>query len=430
MQSAGRTVILSGTAVTVGLATMLLMPVPFLRSLGVAGVVVPLVAVVAAVTLQPATLSFLGTRGLRAWGGRGLMGESDRVRHWWRRLAYLAVSRRRRVLVLAGAVVLAIGVAAVGLQVTPGSISAVPSFLPAAQAARYMSLHVGPGVMTPDQIVLVAPPGQSWRRARWQQVELRLGQQVLSEAEVRDAAIGVSSTYTDPTGRYTQMLVIGGHPFGAEQSQDLVRRLRDVDVPAAKLPAGVEAYVGGAPAQGVDYLDRTYQAFPWIVLTAVLLARALRSWWLAVVTALLDLVSVAAAYGAMVLVFRVGWLGSLWHAYRVSQIEGWVPVFVFATLFGLSMDYEVFIVARIREARLAQRGVDEAIVEGLEHTGGVVSAAALIMVGALAGLAFGRVAGLQELGVGLGVGVLVDATIVRGLILPATLSMLGDRVWR
>ena len=107
-----------------------------------------------------------------------------------------------------------------------------------------------------------------------------------------------------------------------------------------------------------------------------------------------------------------------------------MPVFVFATLFGLSMDYEVFIVARIREARLAQRGVDEAIVEGLEHTGGVVSAAALIMVGALAGLAFGRVAGLQELGVGLGVGVLVDATIVRGLILPATLSMLGDRVWR
>jgi uncharacterized membrane protein YdfJ with MMPL/SSD domain len=131
----------------------------------------------------------------------------------------------------------------------------------------------------------------------------------------------------------------------------------------------------------------------------------------------------------MVAVFRFGIAGSWLGTYRVDQIEGWVPVFVFAMLFGLSMDYEVFIVARMREARDAGLAWDAALVSGLAQTGGVVSAAALIMVGALSGLVFGHVAALQELGVGLSVGVVVDATLVRGLILPACLALLGDRAW-
>jgi len=131
----------------------------------------------------------------------------------------------------------------------------------------------------------------------------------------------------------------------------------------------------------------------------------------------------------MVAVFRFG-VGATWlGTYRVEQIDGWVPVFVFAMLFGLSMDYEVFIVARIREARDAGQRVDEAIVAGLAQTGGVVSAAAVIMVGALSGLVFGHVAALQELGVGLSAGVVIDATIMRGLILPACLALFGERAW-
>ena len=145
--------------------------------------------------------------------------------------------------------------------------------------------------------------------------------------------------------------------------------------------------------------------------------------------ALLDLLSVAFAYGVLVLVFRFGVGHALLGTYRVSQIEGWVPVFIFAMLFGLSMDYEVFIVARMREARLRGATTDESIVHGLANTGGVVTAAAVILVGALTGLVIGHVAGLQELGVGLAAGVLVDATIVRGLLLPGAMTLLGDRNW-
>ena len=177
-----------------------------------------------------------------------------------------------------------------------------------------------------------------------------------------------------------------------------------------------------------------YGAFPWIVLLALVLAylvlvRAFRSIVLPLLAVVLDLLSVGAAYGVLVLVFRFGVLSSVLGTYKVSQIEGWVPVFLFATLFGLSMDYEVFIVSRMREAFTHGAAGKDAIVDGLANTGGVVTAAAVIMVGALCGLVFGHVAGLQELGVGLSAGVLIDATIVRGLLLPSVMALLGRASW-
>ena len=176
-------------------------------------------------------------------------------------------------------------------------------------------------------------------------------------------------------------------------------------VAAARFPAGTTTALGGAPAQGVDFLDAVYGSFPYIVaLTLVLallvLTRAFRSLSLAILAVLLDLVSVGAAYGLVVTVFRTGVGRHLLGTYQVGQVEGWVPVFIFAVLFGLSSDYEVFIVSRVREAHDAGAGTSAAIRDGLARTGAVVSAAALIMVGALAGLVTGRVAGLQELGVG------------------------------
>ncbi len=435
MEHAGRTIAVSGVAVTVGLATLLLIPVPFLRSLGAAGVVVPLVSIAAALTLQPVLLSVLGRAGLRAAGVGGLMGDDDRLAQWWSRLTRGVLGHARAVVVATLVVLACLAGSAWWLQLTPGSLTALPGSLSSTRADAFMDRHVGPGVMTPDQVVLVAPVGQSWRAKSWQAVELRLGTLVLEENEVNDVVIGVKAPYTDPSGRYTQMLVIGAHQFGAEASQALVARIRDHDVPAAHLPHGVQVYVGGAPAQGVDYLDRAYGAFPWVVALAMasallILWRAFRSATLALLAVVLDLVSVVAAYGVMVAVFRFGALGEWWGAYHVSQIEGWVPVFVFAMLFGLSMDYEVFIVARMREAHDRGLGTDDAVIEGLTNTGGVVSAAALIMVGALSGMALGHVAGLQELGVGLSAGVLLDATVVRGLLLPACLSLLGERTWR
>lgn len=435
MDRAGRTVMVSGAAVGVGLAALLLVPVPFLRSLGAAGIVVPLVSMAAALTLQPVLLSLLGERGLRSVSLPGLMGERDRLATSWTATTRMVLRCPRRILLVALVLVALCAASLFWLQLTPGSLNAIPSSLPSAQANLFMEHHVGTGVITPVQVVVIAPKGENWRSAALQRLQTRLATVILAEPEVSDVAIRINAPYVDESGRYTQIFVVTHDQFGAAASQQLVRRIRQHDVAAAALPRGFRVVVGGAAAQGIDYLNRTYGAFVWIVALAMVLALlilwwAFRSFTLAALAVLSDLLSVAAAYGVMVAVFRFGFAGSLLGTYRIGQIEGWVPVFVFAMLFGLSMDYEVFIVTRMREAREAGLSSDDAIVAGLAQTGGVVSAAALIMVGALSGLALGQIAGLQELGVGLAAGVLIDATVVRGLILPATLSLLGERSWR
>ncbi len=435
MDRAGRTVMISGTAVAVGLATLLLVPVPFLRSLGAAGIVVPLVSIAAALTLQPVLLSVLGRGGLRSVGVAGLMGERDRLARGWTSTTRLVLRAPRRVLVVALVLLATMAAGLWWLQLTPGSLSAVPPSLASAQADSFMQRHVGTGVITPVQVVAIAPAGQNWRSAALQQLQSQLATVILSDREVSDVAIGLSSPYVDASGRYTQIFVVARHDFGARATQQLVARIRQHDVASAALPPGFHVVVGGAAAQGLDYLNRTYGAFAWVVALAMCLAlailwRAFRSLTLAALAILFDLLSVAAAYGVMVAVFHFGVAGSWLGTYRVAQIEGWVPVFVFAMLFGLSMDYEVFIVTRMREARESGLSSDDAIVAGLANTGGVVSAAAVIMVGALSGLVLGHIAGLQELGVGLAAGVLLDATLVRGLMLPATLSLLGERSWK
>ncbi len=168
-------------------------------------------------------------------------------------------------------------------------------------------------------------------------------------------AIGSRAPYLDPSGRYRRMIVIGRHDFGQEATQQLVHQIRSRFLPAAGFPPGMGVYIGGAPAQGADFLTRVYGTFPWIVLLVLALAylvllRAFRSLLLPLMAVALDAVSVAAAYGLLVVIFRFGVGADVLGLYRVSQIEGWVPIFLFAMLFGLSMDYEVFFVTRMRES--------------------------------------------------------------------------------
>ena len=230
------------------------------------------------------------------------------------------------------------------------------------------------------------------------------------------------------------MIAVGRHEYGDERSQAFVRRLRRTLVPAARFPAGVRVLAGGAPPQGVDYLDRSYGAFPWLVLgvlvlTYLVLLRAFRSVVLPLKAVLLNLLSVAAVYGVLVVVFRWGAGAHLLGLYRVPQIEGWIPIFLFAVLFGLSMDYEVFLVSRMREAWDHVPDNKRAVAHGLERTGRIITAAALIMVAAFSGFVAGRIAGLQEFGVGLAVAVLLDATIVRMILVPSLMAVLDRRNW-
>jgi RND superfamily putative drug exporter len=193
-------------------------------------------------------------------------------------------------------------------------------------------------------------------------------------------------------------------------------------------------YVGGGPAQGVDYLSRSYAWFPWLVLAAlaltyVLLLRAFRSVVLPLKAVVLNLLTVAAVYGLLVVGFRYGVGADVLGLYRTPQIEGWIPIFLFALLFGLSMDYEVFLVTRMRESWDQVHDNARAVAHGLERTGRIVTAAAMIMVAAFSGFVAGRVAGLQEFGVGLSLAILIDATLVRAILVPALMAIFGRWNW-
>jgi RND superfamily putative drug exporter len=221
------------------------------------------------------------------------------------------------------------------------------------------------------------------------------------------------------------LIIVGRHEYGDGETRAFVHRLRDEHVPDARFPDGVRVYAGGAPAQGADFLGRTYGVFPWVVLavlalTFVALLWAFRSLLLPLKAVLLNVLTIAAVYGLLVAVFQWG----LGH-----DVEAWVPVFLFAVLFGLSMDYEVFLVTRMREAWDEEPDNDRAVTRGLERTGRIVTAAALIMVIVFCGFIVGRIDALRQLGFGLAVGVLIDATLVRAILVPSLMAVLGRWNW-
>lgn len=434
IQTAGRTVVLSGLTVSIGIATLLLVPVPFVRSLGAAGLVVPLVAVIAAVTLQPALLSILGQHGVTSKGFQGLMARKDLADGMWAKIARFVIRKPVAVLIFSLVMLTITSVSVIWLQITPTSLTAIPGNLESARALTLLTDRAGPGVITPNEIIIdLGRPNLALTP------EIKFARQEFANMLSKDPEVFVVATdevppYIDETAQYLRMFIIGQHDIGAEESQALVHKIREDYIPKATFPAGSKIYLGGAPAQGVDLIKTILTTFPRIILLALILVylillRAFRSVVLPLKAILMDLASIAVAYGSLVLVFRFGFASSILGTYRLDQIEAWVLVFLFAVLFGLSMDYEVFIVSRMREAW--NRGIsnNEAIVEGLSHTGGVVTAAAIILVGALSGLVIGHFAGLQQIGVGLAFGVLIDATIIRGLLLPSAMVLLGRWNW-
>jgi RND superfamily putative drug exporter len=408
MATAGRTVVYSGTAVAVGLGLLLFVPVPFIRSMGLGALLMPLVSIAGALTLQPVLLPVLGLR-LR----RQAAGGDQR----WTRFAR-AVVRRRLVLCLATLGILVVfALPALRMQMIPGSLSGLPANTESARALELLSNGAGPGAVTPASVVVDAAAAG---RARVRRAVKRLSDALFRDPEVLLVASGTRPPYTADGGRYTRVVVVGRHEYGAAASQRLVRRLRSRLVPGVGFPSSVTVDAGGAAPQGVDFLETTYRAFPWLALavclvTLAILARAFRSFIVPLLTVLLDALVVAAVLGVLVVFF--------------GRVEGWIPVFLFAVLFGLSMDYQVFLVMRMREAWERTGASDSAVEEGLAMTGRIITAAALIMIGAFLGFIAGAVPGLRELGAGLALAVLLDASVVRLLLVPSLMSLLGDRAW-
>jgi RND superfamily putative drug exporter len=432
MQTAGRAVIFSGAAVALGLALLIAMPLPFMRLMGVAGFLIPCVSILAAATLQPVLLSYYGRRGTAR--KRILPGEPTDPEHgMWARLARAIMTRPLAFLLCGVALLVAATVPAFFLDLTPGSTFGIPRTPQAIRGLDVLQRAVGPGAVAPAQ-VLVHTPGGSVLDAPVQEAIGRLVAAARQDPEVAAVYGGSSGRYVDPSRQYEQLILAGRHDYGYPQEQAFVKRLRGDLIPAAQFPGGVEVRVGGAPGQGVDFLHQAYTYFPPLIaavlaLTYLLLLRAFRSLLLPLKAILLNLLSVGSAYGMLVVVFKWGVGHTLFGLYTFGQVEGWIPIFLFAMLFGLSMDYEVFLVTRMRETW--DRGADNvtSVAHGLERTGRIITAAAIIMCAAFSGFIAGRIVGLQEFGLGLAVAIFVDATIVRSLLVPSLMAILGRWNW-
>jgi RND superfamily putative drug exporter len=436
METAGRAVIFSGTAVAIGLALMLAMPLPFMRGFGIAGLLIPLVSVLAAMTLLPVLLYWLEDRLDRV----RLVPKSVQERRWdpergfWPRLAG-AIMRRPIVFASATAAgLLLFALPVTQLNLTPGSNTGVPQSLEAVQGLNVLEDAVGAGALAPSKIVIDTGRAGGADDAAVKASVSRLQAALLNDPEVARVDYEArGEQYVDSTRRYLQMEVTGEHEYGLPAAQDFVDRLRNEIIPDADFPTGVAVLAGGGPPGGVDFLDLTYSAFPWLVLavlllTYLLLVRAFRSLLLPLKAIVMNLLSIGAAYGLLVLVFKYG-AGEPFGIQQYDQIEGWIPVFLFAMLFGLSMDYEVFLVSRMREEWDNTHDNVKAVTSGLAKTGRLVTAAGLIMFAAFMGFVAGSIVGLQQFGFGLAAAIFIDVTIIRALLVPSVMKLFGRWNW-
>jgi putative drug exporter of the RND superfamily len=421
MATAGRAVVTSGGTVAVGLLALVLLPVPFLRSIGYAGLLIPLAATLATLTLLPVLLATVGPRLDWPAGRRARRRDPAAGRAASRRWTGWAagVARHRWLATLAAlAVLVPLGVAALGLRLGEPPAAVLARSGPAREALdRLERAGVGSGALTPIEVLVPAGTDRSAVAARLGGVAgVRLAVAPTGPAWQRDGSGLVS--------------VLPAAETSGDAGQATLERVRDLA--AAELPG---ARVGGGGALAVDATRALYGSFPLMLavvaaVTFVLLARAFRSLLLAFKAIVLNLLSIGAAYGVLVLVWQEGW-GSeaVWGIPATGAVAMWVPLMAFAFLYGLSMDYEVFLLARMREEYDGTGSTAAAIVQGLGRVGRLVTCAALILF-----LSFASMAAIPELDVkimatALGAGILIDATILRALLVPALVALLGRWNW-
>ncbi|HEU5033737.1 MAG TPA: MMPL family transporter [Mycobacteriales bacterium] len=411
METAGHAVVFSGVTVAIGLLALVVLPVPFLRSMGYGGALIPLVSVLSACTLLPAILGGIGPRV--DWPK--IRHENNASRVWSRWAA--AVVRRRWIAVGAAGLLLALLIVPFfSIKVGLANTDALAKSGPAYEAFHTLREGgVSGGVLTPMEVLVKSSAAD--RVA----AQLRHTDGV-SSAVVQPRALdraGTSVVVVVPDRETVNSTSLG--PVHAVQ--DAVAANRDV------------IGVGGAGPTQIDYVNAVYKNFPWalaviVVLTFILLARAFRSLLLPLKAVLLNLVSLGATFGAMVAFWQWGH-GSqaVFGIDPTGAITFWLPVLVFAFLYGLSMDYEVFILARVREEFDRTGSTDRSVVEGIGRTGRLVTSAALILFLAFLSLASGPQTDIKVLATGLGFGILLDATVIRSLLVPALVSLFGRINW-
>ena len=453
MRTAGNATVFSGISVALGLALLVLMPLPFMQSMGIGGLLVPLVSIAATLTFLPAFLSVMGKRinRFRVVPQRVLDRRADATTGAWAWLARTIMRRPAAFLGVSLALMLALAYPITDLALTGGDNRGYPKTTEATKGLALLEDTLGAGTLAPTQVVIdTGKPGGAWTdEARAQQADLAAflaGDEEIATVESPGQVHGGQgppppavlaqvrkANLVDAGSRYIQIKAPGRHDTGSAEAQDLVDRIRDEYIPSSGIPDS-RVWVTGAPAFGVDFIDVAYGAFPYLViavliLTYLVLLRAFRSVILPLKAVLLNVLSVTATYGALVLVFQHGIGADVVGWQESAQIEAWIPVMLFAVLFGLSMDYEVFLLSRMREEWDRGLSNEQAVAAGIQHTGRIITAAAVIMIAAFAGFTAGRFVNLQMFGFGLSAAILLDATIVRALMVPSLMKLLGNWNW-
>ena len=411
--SAGRAVVVSGLTVAIGLLALIVLPIPFLRSLGYGGALIPLVSTLVATTLLPAVLAKLGPR--LDWPHRRSDEKASRA---WTRWAQ-AVTRRRWIAAASGvAVVLALALAATSIRMGTDDANSLSSSGDARQGLMALERSgIGVGALLPDDVLITG-------RTSPQRVAGKLSK----VPGVHGAVAPDSSQWRRDGTALVEVSPVADS--GSDAGAATLKRVR-----RAAHSTGPDVRVGGQPADNADFVDAVYGSFPLIIAliaaaTFVVLARALRSLVLPVKAILLNVLSIAAAWGVLVLIWQNGY-GSqaIWGIHATTSIPSWMPLMIFAFLFGLSMDYEVFILSRMREEYDRTGSTELAVIHGIGRTGRLVTCAAIILFLAFTSMASAPDTDTKIAATGLAAGILVDATVIRALIVPATVSVLGRWNW-
>jgi len=423
--TANRAVFFSGMTVVLALIGLLLIPTTIFRSLGIGAISVVLSAVLASMTLLPAILSLLGDRvnSLRILRRKTVPGAPPRHGGFWDRVTHGVMGRPVVALVIGAGILVGAGWSYFDINTGFSGISTLPQDMPSRQAFQILATEFSGGVTQPVEIVVDAPVE-----------EAEPGVSALQGFLNVDEGLGQPAVETAPGGDLTLVSVpVVGDPSG-EAATEAVERVREEYLPRAFPDLQERVLVGGVTAFNKDFFDLTDRYTPIVFvfvlgLSFLLLTVVFRSIVVPIKAIIMNLLSVGAAYGLIVLVFQKGVGAELLGFTQVEAIDAWLPLFLFSILFGLSMDYHVFLLTRIREHWDITGDNAGSVAHGLRTTGQIITGAALIMVAVFAGFAAGELVSLQQMGFGLAVAVFLDATIVRSILVPATMRLLGDRNW-
>jgi RND superfamily putative drug exporter len=456
--TAGRAVLFSGVTVMIGLLALLTFDITALRSMGVAGAAVVAISVLAALTLLPALLGVLGAR-IDALAIGPLAASARREGNgvgFWARLAHGVMARPVVVLVPLLAVLIGLGLPFLRVELGAPDASILPTDVQSRRGFDLLQAHWGAGELAPVLLVFQTTDGSSPLRP--DHVQGLAGYMRRVEADPRvervDSVVDLDPRITPPqyalifadpnhiadayaqiaaraTVRQDTLLATVTSRFSQtdNQSKALVRAIR-----ATPAPEGFVLLVGGGTAGVIDYADRLYSQFPRAAVLVVLaiylvLLRTFGSVVLPLKAVAMNVLSILASYGALVVIFQEGALSGLLHFQPLGFVEASLPILMFCVLFGLSMDYEVFLLSRVQEAHLDGADNATSVARGLERSGRIITSAAAIVV--LVSLSFvaADIVLIKALGLGTAIAVLLDATLVRALLVPATMRLLGDWNW-